>query len=251
MVKSHVNLLVLNTISQMNSNDINPTGIDQHRIQFSCISGAFVGIVTAGFCYPSCIALIVAIAEGWQIGIPSIEEAIAGAMFIVFFGGIFGFMLSATTGLVSVLLIYWMNRSVGYPLDARSAAISTGSLAGYLPTAWVVFVMPGWDATEVAITAALGPILAMSLGAIGAAWSSKRYAGIHYELARHHIRSRISILNLMMATAWIAVTFATANLFGGPNFAIAVGVWFVLQSLMLAAVVLYKKAKSSRQQTRK
>lgn len=197
----------------------------------------------AGLAYPFFTGVAILFYEVVFNG--STDQILIGMFFVVvygIFGGAVGIIISSISGLFSIALIIVINWSLGYPLNARSAAISAGSLAGYAPTVWVLFT-PGFGGrvSDQMVVGFLGPVLAMILGAIGAAWASSKFGGYDFNVATRRNRFRLSILHIMIATAWVAVTFAVANLFGGPEFGIAVAAWFVLQGFLLGFVHVFRK----------
>ena len=200
----------------------------------SCISSALGGIVLAGTLYPIVLYTLVIASTIMRPYGPGPGPFFEEIFLVVLIGTTIGAVLSAITGLASVVLVYLMNRSLGYPLDEASAVISAGSMAGYMPTVFAVFSAMRFGGMEsVAFAGALGPLLAMTMGAIGASWSARKWGG--FDISRATVRKRkLSVFHLMMATTWVAVTFAIANAWGGPEFAIAVAGWFALQGLMLA-----------------
>ena len=221
-----------------------PSLFSENEVQVSYISGSFLGIAIAGGAYAVCLGGITILFD--QIvsstGIGSFFEIALSMLFFSLIASPVGMLLGALSGLLSIPIVIFMNRSLGNPLDARSAAISAGSLAGYMPTAWVLFIpKAGWLTS---VSAGLfGPILAMLLGAYGAAWASGKFGGFDFNVATKRSKRRLSIFNMMMATAWVAVTFAIANLFGGLGFAIAAAGWFVLQGFLLGVIHLYRKLR--------
>ena len=223
---------------------IGPVRFCEHEVQTSYVRGALPGIGLAGCAYPFFTTSIVLI-FGAIYAASSLDEIFEGIFFLgffSFFAGIIGLLIAGFTGLLSITLVIVMNRSLGYPLDARSAAISAGSLAGYAPTVWILFLDGGIGVNYTAMAAVgfLGPILAMTLGAIGAARASNAYGGYDLAIASRRKKSRLSIMNMMIATTWIAVTFAIANVFGGLGFAVAAAGWFFLQGIMLSIIHLYR-----------
>ena len=219
-----------------------PYRFDEHEVQASYISGTFPGIAMAGCAYPAFMGGIVLIIGGLYSG--SLDELPLALFVFAFYtviGGAFGAVVAAISAMFSIALVILMNRSLSYPLDARSAAISAGSLAGYAPTVWVLF-SPGISGqfSQAAVAGFLGPILAMTLGAIGAAWASSVFSSFDFSVATRPRKSRLTIMHMMIATSWIAVTFAIANVFGGLGFAAAAAGWFFLQGIMLSIIHLYR-----------
>lgn len=223
----------------------NPSRFCEHKVQFTYVSSSIIGIVLAGFAYPICLAIGFLIYNSTLNG-PT-GQLVSDFVFLVFYiliGGTFGIAISSFTGLISICLIIIMNRSMGYPLDARSAAVSAGSLAGYSPTVWILFAYySSGGFTGLAEVGFFGPILAMTLGAIGAAWASTKYGGYDFSVATRRRKSRLSIMHLMIATTWVAAVFGIANFFGGLEFAIAAAGWFVLQAIMLGGIHVFRKLR--------
>jgi len=213
-----------------------PSAFDENDVQMNYVLSSFAGILCAGFAYPSFLGSIVLIAN--LVKSDSTERVLEGLftlLVICLSGGFLALLTCALTGLLSIALVIVMNRSLGNPLDARSAAISAGSMACYAPTVWILFI-PGMDLSRITTIGFLGPILAMTLGAIGAAWASATFSGYDFSIAKQKNRSKLSIMQLMTVTTLIAITFAIANLFGGLEFAIAAAGWFVLQAIMLGII---------------
>jgi len=225
-----------------------PSHFDEHEVQATYVSGGFVGIVLAGCVYPFLIGFVFLIFE--TIGNLSFDEFLVGLFILLAYsvmGGVFGLIVASITGLLSIALIIVMNRSLGYPLDARSASISAGSLAGYLPTAWVLFSPNfGSDLSAALTSGFLGPVLAMSLGAFSAAWASARLGGFDFSIATRRRKYRLSIMHIMIATAWISLTFGIANHFGGIQFALAAAGWFALQGFMLGLIRATRRLRGKR-----
>ena len=219
---------------------------DEHDVQSSYISGAFPGIVLAGCAYPLFLGSAI-VFLGLVFGQISIGELPIALFFLALYsilGGVLGCIGGAILGLLSIALLIWMNRSVGYLIDARSAAISAGSLAGYAPTVWIIFTTDfGGGISETATAGFCGPILAMTLGSIGAAWSSTIFGGYELTVAKQRRSAVLSIKHIMMATMWIAITFAIANYFGGQSFAIAALAWFMLQGIVLGAIQVFRRMR--------
>ena len=217
----------------------------EHEVQNSYLFEALPGIALAGGAYPFFLASIILFFAAIYAG--NASDFVSGFSFLLYFslvGGVIGMLVATVTGLFSIALLITVNRSLGYPLNARSAAISAGSLAGYATTVWILFIDElGSDYAAVAAVGILGPILAMTLGAIGAAWASSSYCDFGFSLATRPRKSRLSIMQMMIATAWIAVTFAIANLLGGLGFAIAVAGWFVLHGFLLGVIHLHRKLR--------
>ena len=222
-----------------------PSQFCQHKVQFTYVSSAITGIVTAGIAYPIFLTVGFFIYQVLLNGVNN--QLVSGITFLTFYslvGGLLGLAISALTGLISIYLIILMNRSMRYPLDARSAAILAGSLAGYSPTVWILFTDTfAGNFAGSAWVGFLGPILAMTFGAIGAAWASAKYGGYDFSVATQRQKSRLSIMHLMIATGWIAITFAIANFFGRLEFAIAVAVWLVLQVILLGGIHVSRKLR--------
>lgn len=217
-----------------------PARFEEREIQFNCVCSSFLGIVLAGMAYPIClmaIGVFFSVVSAWSLG-PQLLDAVIAITMLAMVGGLLGATVSTFTGLISIATVHLMNRSLGFPLPPRYAAISAGSMAGYIPTAWVLFAPTSTGAFDWALIGFLGPLLAMAFGAVGAAWASKKFGSFDTSLAtkRQLPRNRFRIVHLMAATGWVAVTFATANYFGGLGFAIAAAGWFALQAIMMAVV---------------
>lgn len=221
-----------------------PSLFVEHDVQNNYVTGGAMGIAMAGAVYPFVVSCLVAFCS---ILFTGIIDPVYGIIFVAAFsiiGGLCGFAIAGIVGGLAVLLVMGINRSLGYPLDARSASISAGSLAGYASTVWILFdSFFATDLVETAIIVVMGPILAMTMGAIGAARASSKYGGYDFSVASQRRKQRISILHLMVATAWIAVALAIANSFGGSAFAFAVIGWFVLQAFMLGFISAVRKMR--------
>jgi|GEM_PF-5675387 len=208
---------------------------------FSCISASLGGIVLAGLCYAPCLFLIAIFVQLPNGGPQGFLDFVMALLMVISVGGGFGVVISVITGFVSIVVVYFINRSLGYPLDEVSAMISAGSMAGYMPTVSVVFMASQYsNFQQVAIVGAMGPLLAMCMGAVGAGWGAMKWGD--FDLSQTSNRKhKLSVLHLMMVTAWVALTFAIANAMGGLEFAIATGAWFVLQAVMLAVFGLFRQ----------
>jgi len=218
------------------------TRVSENEAHLQYVLSAFPGIILAGGLYPLCLGVLALMWQAVWDGRFDLSDTLGFLGIFAMLGGMFGVIISAVTGLISIGLMWAMNRSLGYPLDGGSAAISAGSLAGYLPTAWVFFTpMFGKDFQESATIGFMGPILAMLLGAIGASWTAKRYTRPKFHAAVIRKKYRLSISHMMIATTWIAVVFALANFFGGTWFAIASAAWFGLQAIMLNLILMIGK----------
>ena len=220
-----------------------PSQFDVHKVQANYVSNAFPGIVLAGCVYPFLMGVAILFFEVVFNG--ATNQILIGMFFVAVYGilgGAVGLIVSGFTGIISIAMLIVVNRSLGYPLNPRSAAISAGGLAGYAPTVWILFTTPSTGGFSVKVAAGfLGPVLAMILGAIGAACSSSKFGGYESAVSTRRDRFRPSIMHIMIATAWIAVTFAIANFFGGPEFSIAVAAWFVLQAFLLVVIHAFRK----------
>ena len=221
----------------------NPSQFCEHKVQFTYVSSSIIGIVHAGFAYPIILAIGFLVYQS-TFNTGQLVSNFVSMVFFILVGGMFCIVISSFTGLISICLVIVMNRSMGYPLDARSAAVSAGSLAGYSPTVWILFAYySSGGFTGLAEVGFFGPILAMTLGAIGAAWASTKYGGYDFSVATRRRKSRLSIMHLMIATTWVAAVFGIANFFGGLEFAIAAAGWFVLQAIMLGGIHVFRKLR--------
>ena len=220
-----------------------PSLFVEHDVQTNYVTGGAMGIAMAGAVYPFVVSLV----AFCSILFTGIIDPVSGIIFVAAFsiiGGLCGFVIAGIVGGLAVLLVMAINRSLGYPLDARSATISAGSLAGYASMVWILFTpIVGTDLVEAAIKVIVGPILAMTMGAIGAARASSKFGWYDFSVASQRRKQRISILHLMVATAWIAVALAIVNSFGGSAFAFAVIGWFVLQAFMLGFISAVRKMR--------
>ncbi len=211
-----------------------PARFEQEHTHLACATAALGGIIVAGMIYPACLFLVAIMPQMQSIRIGPAEFLILFVM-ALFGGATVGSLVSMVTGLLSIIIVHAINRSLGYPLNELSASISAGSMAGYMPTVAVVFLVgASGRVPDILMAGVIGPLLAMCLGAAGAAWGAKRWGG--FDLSNLPSRQhKLSVFHMLMATMWISITFAVANAFGGPEFGIAAAAWFVLQGLMLAA----------------
>jgi len=156
----------------------------------------------------------------------------------IFLWGIFGSIFAVTigsvvmsvTGIISIVLVWIINKSLGCPMSHRTAALSTGSLAGFLPTAYLVFTP--WS---IWVT-----LLAMAMGAYGASWSARGHKLDAWRPQSHETKYQLSIFRLMIGTAWIAGILATINFTGYATLAIGIGAWFALNALLVGFAKLYR-----------
>ena len=155
-----------------------PSLFVEHDVQTNYVTGGAMGIAMAGAVYPFVVSLV----AFCSILFTGTNDPVSGIIFVAAFsiiGGLCGFVIAGIVGGLAVLLVMAINRSLGYPLDARSATISAGSLAGYASMVWILFTpIVGTDLVEAAIKVIVGPILAMTMGAIGAARASSKYGGM-------------------------------------------------------------------------
>jgi len=219
------------------------TGLTESQKQVRYVSSGFFGIMLAGTAYPSVCALLIVLASlAWSP--QGLTGAISASICIAVAGAACGLLISIFTGAIAIPLVIAVNRSLGNPMSARSATLCAGSIAGYLPTAWVMFSPPGIAGSREAVLAIfLGPVLAMCLGAYGAAISSAAYSKVNPVDAVTREKGPLLISHLMIATAWIAVTLSIGNYFGGTGFVIGVLVWLGLQTLILLVVNLVAKRR--------
>lgn len=169
-----------------------PSLFNEHEVQSTYISGGFLGIACAGCVYPFLMGGIVLLFSLFNsFSIDELFFALIALAIYSLIGGAIGLIVATVCGLFSIALTILMNRSLGYPLDARSAAISAGSLAGYAPTAWILFSPEfGGDFFEKAAIGFLGPVLAMTLGAVGAAWGSANFGGFDFAVATRRKKNK-------------------------------------------------------------
>ena len=215
-----------------------PAELNEIDIQAECMSRAMPGVITAGAIYSLLPSGIILLGSGPN----SIEIAFA-AVFI-------GFIVSAVSVLISAAIIFLFNRSMGYPLDGISAAISAGSMAGYLPTIFLAATAPSMFFI---LAFLLGPLLAMTLGAIGANIALRKFAIIDLDRIQR-ARWRLSVSRLMAITFWIALTLAIANLFHvRVAFVIVVLIWIAINGTTLGLFRLFwwAKKKARRKTKRK
>ena len=205
------------------------------------VSWSYGGIVAAGGAYPFFLILCTLIYNAFELeGIWQIPPILFGLVMSSFFFGFFGVLVTSITGAVSIDLVVAFNMSLGSPLTPRSAAISAGSLTGYISTVWILFVEDVVGGTvDITLIGLVGPILAMLLCAYGAARASSVYGGLDFAMATHRPRYRLTIQILLGATTWIAFAIVLTGLFG-LWFAITLAGWFVLQAILLCFVYLYQ-----------
>ena len=232
-------------------NSVFLTGLTESQKQVRYVSSGFFGIIMAGAAYPLVLGVLATLVTltSMASALPSLSDlaialvsALVSTFILLVIGGTCGLILGTFAAALAVPVVIAVNRTIGNPISARSATICAGSIAGYLPTAWVMFTpLFGADLLGTIATLFFGPGLAMTMGAYGAAKSSAAYSKIKPAEAATSQRQPLSIRHLMMGTAWVAVTLSIGNYFGGLGFVIAVAVWFGLQALMLAAVNLLPK----------
>ena len=203
--------------------------------QFSYVGSSILGIMLAGAMYP--IAIIIVTGLFAMGSAPSSSDMVAVVIFSVI-GFLLGGMLSSITGTIAVFLIYLINKSLADPLSRETAALSAGSLAGYIPTAWVLFVTGSASWIEITTAGFFGPILAMLMGAYGASRSAKAFGPGPFFPPHASRRYRLSIWHLLIGTTWVACIFGLANYFGGLEFAYAVVGWIVLQTILVGGIKL-------------
>jgi hypothetical protein len=219
--------------------------------QISVVFSGLLGIVLAGTFYPLVLSLFIAVISLWKNGFEFSFEMLLLIVWFSLFAGFFGLIFSFFTGLIAIGLTWTMNASLGSPISDRSTATAAGSMAGYIPTCFVLFAPMDWNSQIITI-GLLGPFLAMMMGAYGASWSVNLMAhspefdmvqqGEIPTRARPQYQLRIS--HLLIGTAWIALVFAIANATGGFEFAIAAGLWFVFHAILVLLIRIYKKIRS-------
>ena len=220
---------------------------EQHSIHVECLFSSFGGIILAGGLYPVVVNLVAVlyrvVTMGWVFG--PLDMTIIDFFMIAMIACIVGILISFFTGIIAITIVGALNRSIGYPLDPRSSAISAGSLAGFIPTAWILFIPYLVNDIPEAMWLLLLPIVAMCMGGWGAARTTREYDDFKSLFAAAFPKHQLSIKHMMMATAWVAATFALANFFGATEFAVAVGYWIVLQAIMLTVIHFYRKFRNA------
>ncbi len=215
------------------------------EMQESYVASGFLGIIIAAGLYPCVVSVFCVLYAIPNIGL---AEALLVIGVSALVGGAVGTVVALFTGVVAIPLVNAVNRSLGYPLDPQSSAICAGSLAGYIPTSWVLFTpeLMGTNLWDFITVALIGPALAMVFGAVGAAWSCAKYGALELEKLILYRKYRLSISHLMIGTAWIAIVFAIANYFGGLGFVIAAAYWLGFQALMLAVIFLWQRNRQKK-----
>lgn len=151
-----------------------------------------------------------------------------GNLISVSIGGI----IAMVVGFFSLIFVYLFNLSLGNPLSHHTATLTAGSLACFVPTA-VLFPADEW-------WVCLLPPIAAAMGAYGASWSARGHKPDAWRPQVKETKYKLSILRLMIATVWIAVFLAAANLFESKEFVIAVAVWFICNGLLMFLAKLYR-----------
>lgn len=149
--------------------------------------------------------------------------------------GSIGAIIFLTTGMLSVFFVGIVNMSLGYPLDHRTAAVTTGSLAGFVPTAFLLFTE---DWMFFGFT-----FIAMALCAMGASWTAGNHLTDLWRPLVRETKYKLSIKRMMIATAWLAGLFATANITGSPAIAIAASIWILLNAVLIGIAKLYRMVR--------
>lgn len=213
---------------------------------FVFLLSSWVGIVLAGASYAILLALI-AFVFLVIMNVPSGNDDLLGAVAVFFFvvivAALYGMVASAVTGTVAIFLVWAFNFSLNHPLSKSMAVVSAGSLAGYLPTAFVFFnVEPDLgNLAETALTVFVGPVVAMLMGAKGAHWFATKYVDSSKETARP-LAIQFSIKNLFVVTAWIAGVLSFAN-YVGFWFLISAIIWIVMHVILLSVLSIRRKWK--------
>lgn len=208
---------------------------DTTHDQFKYMIGGLAGIILAGAMFCS---LAFSIGFGlviWSEGYPSLGDAastfVMGNLVVISFGT----LLSLAAGFFSVAAVGIVNFSIGNPLGHKTATLTAGSLAGYIPTCFLLFTME-WGLF-------LTPPIAMAMGAFGASWSARGHKSDIWPPLVIPTNYRLSILRLMIATAWIAVFFAIANLFETLEFVFGFVAWFIINGLLIGIAKLYRMTR--------
>lgn len=197
------------------------------------IANGLNGIMAAGFAFPLLSGSGVLLAELLKHGFPaSAPELLLGAVVYFFLVVLIaGPIVGMISGFIAIPLVWIVNMSLGSPMNRRTAVLSAGSLAGFMPTAFFVFLGP-W----IWIT-----LLAMAMGAFGASWSAHRHPSNIWRRPITETKYQISIVRLMIGTAWIALVLATINFTGDSRLAIAAGVWLISNVLLLGLAKMYRR----------
>ena len=199
--------------------------------QFGYLFPGVGGIMLAGALFAILAFTVAGAIEAYSNG--------GGQIIWIFFVGFFvcgsiGAIIFLTTGMLSVAFVGIVNMSLGYPLDHRTAALSTGSLAGFAPTfilfagEWPLFVFP---------------LFAMAMCAMGASWTVGNHMTDHWRPVVRETKYKLSIKRMMIATAWLAGLFATVSITGSPVIAIAAGIWILLNAVLIGIAKLYRMAR--------
>lgn len=188
------------------------------------------GIMLASALFSS---LAFSIPSVWVDGCPSSGRAVStfamGNLICVSVGSV----ISLGAGFLSVVVVWLFNRSLGNPLDHQAATLSAGSLAVYMPAMFLHYALELGGLFLI-------PIVAMVMGAFGASWSARGYVSCFARPQVKEATYKLSILRLMIATMWIALFLAAANLFESKQFVIAVATWFVCNGLLVFLAKLYR-----------
>lgn len=231
--------------------------------QFKYVITSWIGIVIGGVLYPLVLYVIL---MGWfaiSEGLPKMTVADLPTVFLIvlvyiLFAAASGALISGFTGIASILLVTAVNATLGNPLTRRIAVITAGSLAGFIPTAWVFFGMAmhstAFSSSQIRqyfMIGFFGPVLAMLMGAWGGYWYYTKYTetSVTYMPVRRKPH-RLTIIHLFAATTWVAAMFGFINLTGGMYFAISVVAWFFLNLLLLGGYWFMTRRKVKNRQNR-
>lgn len=200
------------------------------------LSGVLSGISLAGILFTLILLVLIFASAIWRdLALPNIEEAVVATLTFSFAG----FVTSLLLGVISMTIVLLFNSSLGEPFSDRIAAMSIGSLTGYIPTSLFLFAVNHHPFSEYILPWLVLTLVAMTMGAIGAV----RYCNFNRSLSDSRERKfKFSIKRMMIATAWIAVVLAFGNLTGSPRFVIAVAVWLILNGLLLCALRILRPA---------
>ena len=182
------------------------------------------------------LALTVAGAiEAYSNGTPQVGQIIVTFIVGFFVCGSISAVIFLTTGMLSVVFVGIVNMSLGYPLDHRTAALTTGSLAGFLPTGFILF-SEEWPLF-------VFPLFAMAMCATGATWTAGNHITDHWHPLVRETKYKLSIKRMMIATAWLAALFATVSITGSSAIAMAAGIWMLLNAVLIGIAKLYRKLR--------
>ena len=205
--------------------------VDEH---FEYMAGSIGGIVLAAVVFVSILSVVLL---GLLIFSSGIRGALANELLDIVAGIVIALLvaiaIAAASGMISIYLIWIVNGSLGHPLNKESAAVSAGSLAGYVSLIGLVFT--GEFVAYVLLLAAT------ALGAAGASWSAKRCDKNVEKVTPAECEEpfTLTISRLMIVTVWFALIFSVIRLTSSWQIAGAIFGWFAANSLILGIAWLF------------